>query len=124
MPVSSSAQWARTHAFTRSSTDDVGAVATTRMATGTSSSRSVTHVGGCSRGTSVVRSCALATSTTMTRSAPRSRACAALALGEIPGGAARALLEKHASDKHETVRTAVKVALSRAPDAVAVGVPS
>ncbi|HUV38722.1 MAG TPA: hypothetical protein VMY39_03870, partial [Planctomycetota bacterium] len=53
-----------------------------------------------------------------------SRACAALALGEIPGGAARALLEKHASDKHETVRTAVKVALSRAPDAVAVGVPS
>ncbi len=41
------------------------------------------------------------------------RACAAVALGEIEDEEAVAALERHASDKSQTVRTAVGVALSR-----------
>ena len=39
------------------------------------------------------------------------RACAALALGEVQVDAARSILEQHASDKSETVRTATRLAL-------------
>ena len=49
------------------------------------------------------------------------RACAALALGEVDSDVARDMLEKHTSDKQEAVRTATRLALSRSQSTAAVG---
>jgi len=56
------------------------------------------------------------------RSHAETRACAALALGEIDDDRARDILARHTSDKAETVRTATHLALSRSmKTAAAVG---